>query len=612
MSYPTLKVSIAFGQGPYQASPTWTDVTSDVRSATVRRGKSDDVEPFSSGTATVTLDNRARKYDPFNTSSPYNGQLNPRTAIKLEAISNGTTFAVYRGFVAGWPVEYTDAGKDSTVTLDCFDLYGLMAGSLLPNQWNDKGSAYWEFNDPATNTTINGTYGYATTMTQTVGAVPFTKYDSLCNGIPSQSTHIGKGNTYESGSAGSSVLGITPPFNNNLGASAVWFMWAPDTPGAVSYPVRFNCKFASYEFCVQANGSLRVRCWAGAGSKECISTTTPLVGFTPHFLAASYNPGTQLLQVYIDGVNVSGTNTALAGSSSFTKTYIAAQVNDDIIQALTTYMPNSSSYVWSDSQFLSYYQALIGAIPETTAARFNRFAVAAGLASGQYQATTAPEGIVSQIETASDVNSAFSTVAISEGGDIYVSKDGVLTQTFRSYAATKAASTSSATFRDDGGSGLTYGTTLSMYSSADNIANDITVNFSSEGQVRYTGYTDLNGKASTSFDTDLSSVDQANALLSYVKNIYANPVPRISPLDLSSNTSNSAWATILGLELLDGFTLIRTPSTGSTITQKLLVQSIEHEITPDKWTTQISGTARYNGWFVIGTSLIDGPDLLLG
>ena len=60
------------------------------------------------------------------------------------------------------------------------------------------------------------------------------------------------------------------------------------------------------------------------------------------------------------------------------------------------------------------------------------------------------------------------------------------------------------------------------------------------------------------------------------------------------------WPRLLGLELLDRVTFKRTPATGSAIVKDLLVQSIEHRITPGEWQTVVNGSARYTNWFIVG------------
>ena len=43
---------------------TWSDVSSDVRNLSITRGKPRELDEFSAGSASVTLSNTARTYDP--------------------------------------------------------------------------------------------------------------------------------------------------------------------------------------------------------------------------------------------------------------------------------------------------------------------------------------------------------------------------------------------------------------------------------------------------------------------------------------------------------------------------------------------------------------------
>lgn len=154
MAYPTTTVEISFVSGPYIASPTWVNVTTYVREITTRRGRSNELQSFETGTATITLNNRDRRFDPMNTAGPYYGNLTPRRQVRITATANSITKTIYRGYIAGWPVEITDAGFDSTVTLECFDALGLLAQEELPDDLAEAkikelgAYRYWPLTDP--------------------------------------------------------------------------------------------------------------------------------------------------------------------------------------------------------------------------------------------------------------------------------------------------------------------------------------------------------------------------------------------------------------------------------------------------------------------------------
>ena len=60
------------------------DVTNEVRSITVRRGRSRELERYQAGAATVNLDNKDRKYDPAagTAVTPFGASMRPRKALE--------------------------------------------------------------------------------------------------------------------------------------------------------------------------------------------------------------------------------------------------------------------------------------------------------------------------------------------------------------------------------------------------------------------------------------------------------------------------------------------------------------------------------------------------
>ena len=84
------------------------DVTEQVRSVTVRRGRSRELERFQAGAATVNLDNSQRKYDPAagTAITPYGASMRPRKAVQIS--SNGA--AVFTGIVDDWDLDYSLQG----------------------------------------------------------------------------------------------------------------------------------------------------------------------------------------------------------------------------------------------------------------------------------------------------------------------------------------------------------------------------------------------------------------------------------------------------------------------------------------------------------------------
>ena len=104
-------------------------------------------------------------------------------------------------------------------------------------------------------------------------------------------------------------------------------------------------------------------------------------------------------------------------------------------------------------------------------------------------------------------------------------------------------------------------------------------------------------------ETQLNSPTSANDLAVYELGTQGALVPRVQPIDLSPNTANSDWTTILGLELLDRVTFTRTPSVGNSFSRAALINAIDHTFTPGQTQTQVSLSMRYTSPLVLDDSV---------
>jgi len=125
MAAPVVRVRVGFTQNTFTlddlvrgvldsaelggATPL-TDVTSDVQSVSISRGRSRDLSTFSTGTASVQLLNNSRKYENTNTSSPYSPGIEPMIAIHIDATTDGGSSYkdLFVGFVTDINLTYPD------------------------------------------------------------------------------------------------------------------------------------------------------------------------------------------------------------------------------------------------------------------------------------------------------------------------------------------------------------------------------------------------------------------------------------------------------------------------------------------------------------------------
>jgi hypothetical protein len=267
------------------------------------------------------------------------------------------------------------------------------------------------------------------------------------------------------------------------------------------------------------------------------------------------------------------------------------------------------------AQLTEIYQAGLGRITESSIDRFNLLTTLTDFPAAltSFAATTVSS--VSELTSTQYLLNELQTVTDGEAGELYVTSSGVLKFVARDWFATSTRSNTSQVSFVDTGTGVFYDhSSLRMAYDADLVRNDVTVSFTGNGNVNTANATSVAsfGSASENLSTYLATRAEAQTLADYLVTIYKNPKLRIEPFTVKGQRNPSYdWPRLLSLELLDRFTFVRTPSTGSAVTQDMLLQSIEHRITPGTWETVVNGSARFTGWFIIGTSLIGGTDVLL-
>jgi hypothetical protein len=108
------------------AGPIFYDITSNVTSVSMKRGKNRELERYSAGQATVLLNNETRLFDPLNEDSVFYGNIIPRRAIRIR--SGG--FNQFIGVVEDWNLDYDVSGK-SNASISAADGFSLLAQQTL-------------------------------------------------------------------------------------------------------------------------------------------------------------------------------------------------------------------------------------------------------------------------------------------------------------------------------------------------------------------------------------------------------------------------------------------------------------------------------------------------
>jgi hypothetical protein len=604
MAYPVAKIYIAFNDGPYVASPTWTDVTSYVREINIQRGRTDELSNFESGNATVVLDNRSRIFDPFYTAGTYYGKLLPRRQIKIEAYKPTDPYPVFRGFIEGWPISITDAGFDTTVTVQCFDALGLLAEEELPD---DIASTYilslsprhyWPLDDPI------DPESYTTLKLKDLGSspqplIPFGTFRTangpgLAPALPNTCLQVSETEFQSAWTFDGSTMAAT------VSTMVGWYIQGTGTNFIIlQYSLSHQVEYI-YD---DANDQSTVNIYDGTTQRSYVATTY-LDANIAHHVAIVVNSNATLNAFYVDGQAITTTLT----SSAFAVTGIIEDLQTGAgkkqqIAIFTTQL--------TAAQIQTIYRLGRGLLTEGTVARFNRLvgytpfpSALTSTPSATYSATLA------EISSGGPpVTEELQTVSDSEGGNLFVSKNGTLTLTSRMAIFEGTSLTSNETF---GGANISIGTEINYRLDAKNLRNSLSVGYSGDGTVEIENATSITayGTAGGSWSTQLSTVEDAQTLGNLLVGFSATPAVVIDPIQVNVAANDDDWNRILGLELLNRITLNIVQKVGSTLTFSQILQSITHTITPSQWSTTINGSVRFTNPFIIGTSLIGGTDLI--
>jgi hypothetical protein len=632
MAKPTVKVEVAWTDGPYVAAPTWSDITAYVRSVSTSRGRTDDWQNFDSGSATLVLDNRDRRFDPTYTAGPNYGNLQPRRQIRVTAdAGTGSGYVdLFRGYVDGWPVRLSQAGFDSTVTITAYETLGLIAQEQLPTDWADdyilslSPTHYWRLDetiDPAglpTTAAALASYRFADSGSGNAPLIPLLESRPISNIEPLGIAITRKAISFANGASpwadGRVYSGLT---GNPTFTFASWHTFQDST--GLNLPNLFEGNFlisgqyttfsVSYDITNQ-RFSVALFPYAASSTGRYYYYSTGLNTSVPHHVAitvALTGTNTANVDLLVDGVVISQTST-----TTFTKipvtglTYATLTLGEGSNQQAILHEGSN----WTTSQLRTIYQLGNNVLTESTKDRFLRVVQQTPISASMHNVTLTPAGTVGRLTVGGAfVNNELQLTNDSEGGELYTTKAGVITMTNRTWYQSGTSATSQATF---GSGGIPIQTEIEYAWNADNIRNTLDISWSGDAVVTCSDSTSRStyGVMQDSWTTALSTYTDAQTLGNLLVGFGKLPRLVISAVEVGQALSAANWNTVLGLELLDRITVVIPEPVGSNLSQTQIIQQIEHDITPGDWRTRILGSARWSSVFTIGTSYLDGTDIL--
>jgi hypothetical protein len=102
-----VSIKVEFGFSPQNEPVQFNDISQDVVSVSVNRGKDPQQDTFNAASCSVQLNNETRNYDPDYGPSPYQGQIVPTGQVRIYSNEQ----IVFTGFITDWNFSYSPTGE---------------------------------------------------------------------------------------------------------------------------------------------------------------------------------------------------------------------------------------------------------------------------------------------------------------------------------------------------------------------------------------------------------------------------------------------------------------------------------------------------------------------
>ena len=130
MAQPAFLCAISWTTNPGD-TPSWVDVTSYLEGFSFKRGRDYEADEIQAGTATITLDNRDRRFDPTYTGGAYGSDVKLKRRVRLQATWDSVTYDLFHGIIEAYRPTIAPDNGDATMELTVSDLIAALTGALV-------------------------------------------------------------------------------------------------------------------------------------------------------------------------------------------------------------------------------------------------------------------------------------------------------------------------------------------------------------------------------------------------------------------------------------------------------------------------------------------------
>ena len=545
------------------AGDVYVDVSDDVRSVSVRRGRSRELTAFTAGQASVVLDNRARLYDPTNM---------PTVAARTNLVTNPS----FEVDTAGWIANSSTISRSTTRAL-----FGSASLKMISS---DIGSGS-NIRIPVTAGVTYYISGYI--YLETAGSIIFDIFGQWLNsGDAVISNEEGSGAAEQTISAGSWVRFYTP-VTAPVGATtfSLYFRQLnysdPTTKTWYLDGVLFeqSATLNPYFDGTSRDGSIQeiTQAWNGTPDASTSRITYYVTG-----TGSPYAPS--ILPRKAIAIEV-------GGESVFTGVVEDWDLQFTLDGDATTSAKSTDGFTLLSSETITPGTAT----PGGSGARVESILDDANWPIAKRRIATGVASLGADV--VADNTTALSylqTIDVSEGGALFVAKDGSIE--FLERTASQGATVMS--FTDDG-TGVPF-SDISLEFGTESLFTQVSVEYVGGTAVATAGTAVTNnyGLIELNVKTLLADSDEADDIAGFYLFRYSEPQVRIDQLEVRMNgLSVTQQAQVLDLELGDAVGVVFTPQgIGDPIERVVVVDQIEHNITPADHSVRLNFSQTLTGF----------------